>query len=78
MKNDQEFTIKERKRKKMFGKKICCIKKNIVNIFMLIFKNKNSFCLYVWLQNDVSDIQVNRRNANSKIHTNNTYEISVF
>lgn len=44
----------------------------------LIFKNKNSFCLYVWLQNDVSDIQVNRRNANSKIHTNNTYEISVF
>ena len=42
MKNDQEFTIKERKRKKMFGKKNCSIKKNIVNIFMLIFKNKNS------------------------------------
>ena len=42
MKNDQECTIKESKKKKMFGKKNCCIKNNIVNIFMLIFKNKNS------------------------------------
>ena len=42
MKNDQELTIKERKRKKMFGKRNGCLKKNIVTIFMFIFKNKNS------------------------------------